>query len=66
MDTMRVKLNLGVETNIQPMRIYNNIFADRVLEDGTPDPKYLQSTHTLCLNVMKIASSEIWDASIYT
>ena len=38
---------MGVEANIQPLRIYNNMFPDRLLEDGTPDPKYLQSTHIM-------------------
>ena len=44
-DTMRVKLDMGAEANILPVRTYNKMFPDRVLEDGTPDPKYLQPTH---------------------
>ena len=44
-DTMRVKLDTGAEANILPVRTYNKMFPDRVLEDGTPDPKYLQPTH---------------------
>ena len=44
-DTMRVKLDIGAEANILPVRTYNKMFPDRVLEDGTPDPKYLQPTH---------------------
>ena len=44
-DTMRVKLDTGTEANILPVRTYNKMFPDRVLEDGTPGPKYLQPTH---------------------
>ena len=44
-DTMRVKLDMGAEANILLVRTYNKMFLDRVLEDGTPDPKYLQPTH---------------------
>ena len=44
-DTMRVKLDMGAEANTLPVRTYNKMFPDRVLEDGTPDPKYLQPTH---------------------
>ena len=44
-DTMRVKLDMGAETNILPVRTYNKMFPDRVLEYGTPDPKDLQPTH---------------------
>ena len=44
-DTMRVKLDMGAEANILPVRTYNKMFPNRVLEDGTPDPKYLQPTH---------------------
>ena len=44
-DSMRVKLGMGAEANILPVRTYNKMFPDRVLEDGTPDPKYLQPTH---------------------
>ena len=40
-DTMRVKLDMRAEANILPVRTYNKMFLDRVLEDGTPDPKYL-------------------------
>ena len=43
-DTMTVKLDMGAEANILPVRTYK-MFPDRVLEDGTPDPKYLQPTH---------------------
>ena len=39
------ELDMGAEANILPVRTYNKMFPDRVLEDGTPDPKYLQPTH---------------------
>ena len=35
---------MGSEANILPVRIYNKMFPDRILADGTPNPEYLQST----------------------
>ena len=43
-DTLKVKLDMGTEANILPVRTYRNMFPERMLADGTPDPEYLQST----------------------
>ena len=42
-DLPHVKLNMGAEANILPVRAYSRMFEDRLLPDGTPDPNYLQS-----------------------
>ena len=42
--TLRVKLGMGSEANILPVRTYRKMFPGRILADGTPDPEYLQST----------------------
>ena len=44
-DTLRVKLDMGAEANILPLRTYKNMFPERIQQDGTPDPKFLQSTN---------------------
>ena len=44
-DTLKVKLDMGAEANILPVRTYRNMFPERMLADGTPDPEYLQSTN---------------------
>ena len=36
---------MGAEANILPVRTYRNMFPERMLADGTPDPEYLQSTN---------------------
>ena len=44
-DTLKVKLDMGAEANILPVRTYRNMFPEGMLADGTPDPEYLQSTN---------------------
>ena len=44
-DTLKVKLDMGAEANILPVRTYSNMFLERILADGTPDPEHLQSTN---------------------
>ena len=44
-DTLKVKLDMGAEANILPVRTYSKMFPERILADGTPDPKHLQSTN---------------------
>ena len=44
-DTLKVKLDMGAEANILPVRTYKNMFPKRILADGTLDPEHLQSTN---------------------
>ena len=43
-DTLQV-MDIGAEANILPVRTYRKMFPERMLADGTSDPKYLQSTN---------------------
>ena len=64
-ETLKVKLDMGAEANISPVRTYNNMFPDRILADGTPDPEHLQSTN-IELNETRRALAEVLDALIWT
>ena len=44
-DTLKVKLDMGAEANVLPVRTYRNMFPERMLADSTLDPEYLQSTN---------------------
>ena len=42
--TLKVKLDMGVEANILPLRTYKKMFPHQLLPDGTPDPQFLKKT----------------------
>ena len=44
-DTLKVKLDMGAEANILPVKTYSKMFPEMILADGTPDPEHLQSTN---------------------
>ena len=44
-DTMRVKVDMGAESNILPIRIYGNMFPHQMNLDGTPALQYLQQAN---------------------
>ena len=44
-DLLCIKLDMGAEANILPVRTYSRMFPDRLLPDRTPDLNYLQATH---------------------
>ena len=42
--TLKVKLDMGAEANILPLRTYKKMFPHQLLPDGTPDPQFLKKT----------------------
>ena len=42
--TLQVKLDMGSESNILPLRTYKKMFPHQLLPDGTPDPQFLMKT----------------------
>ena len=44
-DQLKVKMDIGAESNILPLRTYANLFPERMTEDGLPNPEYLENTH---------------------
>ena len=42
--TLKVKLDMGAEANILPLRTYKKMFPHKLLPDGTPDPQFLKKT----------------------
>ena len=52
--TLKVKLDMGAEANILPLRTYKKMFPHQLLPDGTPDPQFLKNT-TLGLNATREA-----------
>ena len=42
--TLQVKLDMGSESNILPLRIYKKMFPHQLLPYGTPDPQFLMKT----------------------
>ena len=44
-DQLKVKMDMGAESNILPLRTYANLFPEQMTEDGQPNPEYLENTH---------------------
>ena len=42
--TLKVKLDMGAEANILPLRTYKKMFPHQLLPDGTPDAQFLKKT----------------------
>ena len=42
--TLKVKLDMGAEANILPLRTYRKMFPNQLLPDGTPDAQFLKKT----------------------
>ena len=43
--TLQVKLDMGSEANILPLRTYKMMFPHQLLPNGTPDPQFLMKTN---------------------